>query len=119
LNQVHPTDGKILEFACLIADVEAVFVGTVRTINSCLHWDSVLLAISDHLLASGKGGSEFWIPPGGDYLHCGFQRLGSQLKSALIVPFACGTVGEGIGSYLSADLKTLFCNERPGNRGSH
>ena len=73
-------------------------------------------AVVDHLLAAGKRVAELLDPPGGDDLHARLERLGRELKAALVVPLAGGAVGKGIGPHFAGHLQTDLGDQRPGDR---
>ena len=62
--------------------------------------------------------AELPLPPGSDDLEPRRQRLKSQLKTDLVVPFAGRAVGDRVGLLFFGYLNLLFGDQRPGNGGS-
>jgi hypothetical protein len=98
--------------------VQAVFVAAVGLGGGGLHWNFLLVAEGDHLGAAGELLAEFFDAPGGDDLDRGVEGFGGELEAALIVAFAGGTVGVGVGTDFAGDLQTDFADEWAGDAGS-
>ena len=73
------------------------------------------LSVADQIRSS----LEFPFSPRGKDLNVRLQRIISQLKADLIVPFAGGAMRDGIGAFLACDLDLAFGNHRPRQRCAH
>ena len=76
--------------------------------------DLVLLGELDQRLAR----LEIPLAPRRDHLHVGLERVIAELEAHLVVPFAGGAVGNGVGADLFRDLDLLLGDQRPRDRGA-
>ena len=72
-------------------------------------------AIGNHFLPSGEVAPEPDIPPRSDDLQSGRERGSGQLEPHLIVAFAGGTVGDGVGLFPAGDFNHFLGDEGPGD----
>ena len=65
-------------------------------------------------------GSAVHVPlaPGGDDLDRRVEVVISDFEAYLVVAFAGGAVGDGVGAFLGGDLHLGLGNQRPGDRGA-
>ena len=75
-------------------------------------------AVGDHLGAAGELVPEPGVAPRGDDLQLGREAGGGQLEADLVVAFAGGAVGHGLGLFLRGDLDHALGDERPGDAGA-
>ncbi len=116
-------DGRVVmlgdvehELARFVADVQAVFIRTVWFLDRRFDWNIALRAVGDHFRATGKKFAEFFNSPGSDYRDARIQRFGGQLKPALIVSLASGTMGIRVRADLMSNPQALLANEWAGDR---
>ena len=74
----------------------------------------MLLGELDQLGARGQ----IPFPPGRDHGHVRLQRVIRELEAHLVVAFAGGAMGDGIGADLLGDLDLLLGDQRPRDRGA-
>jgi hypothetical protein len=98
--------------------VQAVFVAAVRFGDGRLHGNVLGLAVGNHLRAAGKAVAEPLHAPRRDDRDVRLERLGRQLKTALVVAFAGGPVGERVRAGFASHLQALLGYQRPGDRGA-
>ena len=79
---------------------------------------SLLLAVGDHLGAARELVAEPGVAPGGDDLQFGREAGGGQLEADLVVAFAGGAVGDGLGLFLPGNLNHALGDERAGDAGA-
>ncbi len=118
VDQLDAVDRQVFQPPGFVADVQAVLVGAVGLGDRSLDRDLLLFAVGDHLAAAGKPLAEFFHPPRRDHPHRRIERLGRQLKAALVVSLARGAVGVGVGADFAGHLQADFRNQRPGDRGA-
>jgi len=75
---------------------------------------AVGLGIGEQLLAR----EQVPLPPGGDDLDVGLERIGAQLEAHLVVALAGGAVGDGVRTRLVGDLHQPLGDQGTGDGGS-
>ena len=117
-DQLDAVNRQVLELACLVADVQAVFVGAIRLGGRRLDGDPAGLAVVDHLAAARESFAEIGHPPRDDDLDVRVERLGGKLEATLIVAFASRAVGEDSGADFTGYLQALAGDQRPSDGGA-
>jgi len=104
---------RVLEDAGLEGDVEEVAVHGVGFFGGGLDGDVLFGAIGDHLGAARELLAEARVAPGGDDLEVGRQGGGGEFETDLVVAFAGGAMGQGLGLFPAGDF-----NHALGNKGA-
>ena len=108
---------RVLEQAPLIRNVQQVGVhgeGRLALAFLVVHRNAVLVGVGEQFVA----GEEIPFPPGCDDLDIGHEGVGAEFKAHLVISFAGGPVGDGIGLLLAGDLDQPLGNEGPCNGGA-
>ena len=103
----------IFQDTAFVGDVQQVGVHRVRRLllAVALDRDAVLLGVVHQLLA----GQQVPLTPWGDYLDAWLQRVGTQLETHLVVAFAGGAVGNGVGAGFVGNFDQALGDQRTGD----
>ena len=98
--------------------MQKVAVHRIRFLGAGLHGNLVLGAVINHLLPAGKFAAIAFVAPRGDDLQIRRERGGGQFEAHLVVAFAGGAVGDGVGFFLLGDFHHALGDERARDAGA-
>jgi len=78
----------------------------------------VFFGVGDHFGTAGELLAEFGVAPWGDDLDVRRERGGGKLEADLVVAFAGGAVGDGVGTFLEGDVDHPLGDAGAGDRGA-
>src|SRR3990167_8605287 len=106
----------VFQHAAFIGDVQQVGIHGVRRLLLAvtLDRDGVLLGVVHQLLAR----QQVPLAPWGNHFYAGLERIGAQFEANLIVTFAGGAVGNGVGAGFVGDFDQTLSDQRTGDGGA-
>ncbi len=90
----------------------------VRFLGRGLHGNIPLLAVLNHLCSTGEIRPESLIPPRSDDFNLRRKSRRGQFESNLIIPFARGSVSNGLGFFFSGNLHHPLGDQGSCDRGA-
>ena len=115
IHEVDTVDHEIFKFPGLVTDVQTVFVTAVRLGDARFDGNVFFVAVGDHFGPTGEEIAKFLNAPRCDQLDLWIKRLGSQLKSTLIISLARRAMSVGISTQIPRNLKADFGDQRSSN----
>ena len=109
---------RVLEDACLVADVQKISIHRIRLLGTGCDRNAMGFGIGNHFRAAGKLLAEARIAPRGDDLDLGCESRSGEFKANLIVAFACRSVSHCHGPLGAGDLDHALRDERTGDTGA-
>ncbi len=109
---------RVFEDAGLEGYVQKIAIHRIRLLGAGFDGNALLLAVLDHLGATGKLGAKSGVAPRSDDAQLRGQSGGGQLKANLVVALPSGAVGDGAGLFAVRDLDHALCNQGPGDAGA-
>jgi hypothetical protein len=111
-------EARVFQDAGLEGNMKEVPVRGIRLFGAGLDRNALLLAVLNHFGAARKTGAEGGVAPRRDDAQLRSQGGGGQLKADLVVPFAGGAVGDGVGLFETGNFDHALGDERPGDAGA-
>ena len=108
----------VFENTGLVADVQEVAVHGEGLFRAGLDGDFFVVAVGDHFGTAGELGAETLVTPRGDDFEIGGEGGGGELEANLVVAFAGGAVGDGVGAFCLGDFDHALGDEGAGDGGA-
>src|SRR3989338_1878846 len=106
----------VFQHAAFIGNVQQVGIHGVRRLLLAVTFDrnGVLLGVVHQLLTR----QQIPLAPWGNHFYAWLQCVGAQFEAHLVVTFAGGAVGNGVGAGFVGDFNQALGDQRAGNRGA-
>ncbi len=108
--------GGVFEVGAFVGDVPEVAVAGVDFLFGLLDGDAFFLGVFDGGFAAAE--FEAVIFPGGDDFEFGSEGHVGELEADLVVAFAGGSVGDGVGTFGVGDIDLVLGDEGAGDGGA-
>lgn len=108
----------VFQDAGFVGDVKQVAIHGVGFLHALANRDVVALCVGNELGPAGELVTPLFHAPGGNDFELGCQGVDGELEAYLIVSFACGSVGNGIGSFSECEVHHGFGDAGAGNGGA-